>query len=59
MKSIEFLSEAYKIRKVKRVRPDDSIEVKYEVLDSRGVTRKIFLDRSTAESWARENWMDL
>lgn len=59
MKSIEFLSESYKIRKVKRVRPDDSIEVKYEVLDSRGVTRKIFLDRSTAESWARENWMDL
>jgi hypothetical protein len=59
MKSTEFLTEAYKIRKVKRVRPDDSIEIKYEVLDSRGVTRKIFLDRSTAESWARENWIDL
>lgn len=59
MKSIEFLTESYKIRKVERDRPDDSVEVKYEVLDSNGVTRKIFLDRKTAESWARDNWMDL
>lgn len=59
MISTEFLNESYKIRKVKRTRPDDSIEVKYEVLDKDGVTRKVFNDKKTAESWARENWMDL
>lgn len=58
MKSNEILNE-YKIRKVKRKRPDDSVEVKYEVLDSNGVTRKIFTDLETARSWARDNWMDL
>lgn len=58
MKPTEILNE-YQIRKVKRTRPDDSVEVKYEVLDSRGVTRKIFNDFATAKSWARENWMDL
>lgn len=58
MKPTEILKE-YKIRKVKKVRPDDSVEVKYEVLDSNGVTRKIFADLETAKSWARENWMDL
>lgn len=58
MRSKDFLIE-YKIRQVKRTRPDDSIEVKFEVVDSKGVTRKIFNDRSAAQSWAKANWMDL
>jgi hypothetical protein len=58
MKPFELLQE-YRIRKVKRKRVDDSIEIRYEVLDSRGVTRKIFNDLETAKSWAMANWMDL
>lgn len=58
MKLNELLKE-HKIRKVKRKRPDDSFEIKYEVLDSRGVTRKIFNDLETAKEWVRENWMYL
>lgn len=58
MKTSEILNE-YKIRRVKRKRVDDSIEIRYEVLDSYGVTRKIFSDLESAKSWARLNWADL
>lgn len=45
----------YKIRKVKRERPDGSIEVRYEVLDKFGATQKVFSDRESAKSWAKFN----
>lgn len=56
MKSSEFITEDYKIRKVKRERPNGSQEIKYEVLDAKGVTRKVFDDKKAAQEWARANW---
>jgi hypothetical protein len=52
-------TQDYTVRSVQRPRADDSIETRYEVLDSRGVTRKIFMDKQTALDWARDNWVDL
>jgi hypothetical protein len=43
------------IKQTRRKRADNSIEVRYHVLDGDGVTRKIFDDSNAARAWLREN----
>lgn len=47
------------IKRVTRKRVDDSTEVRYHVLDSDGVTRKIFDDLGNAKAWLSANRPDL
>lgn len=47
------------IKRVTRKRIDDSTEVRYHVIDSGGVTRKIFDDLNNAKAWLSANRPDL
>lgn len=47
------------IKRVTRKRADDSTEVRYHVMDSDGVTRKIFDDLGNAKAWLSANRPDL
>ena len=47
------------IKRVTRKRIDDSTEVRYHVIDSDGVTRKIFDDLTNAKAWLSANRPDL
>ena len=56
----ELLSEDRpKIRKVSKVRADDSTEVTYEVLDSAGVTVKTGLSKQTAQDYLKQHYFEL
>jgi hypothetical protein len=44
-----------KIKKVSRKRADNSLEVRYHVLDSNGVTHKVFDDAKFAKQWMNSN----
>lgn len=54
MNSKDFIDN-YTIRKVTRERVDGSKEVKWEVLNDRGVTVKILSDKKSAIEWAKWN----
>jgi len=47
------------IKRVTRKRIDDSTEVRYHVIDSSGVTRKVFDDLANAKAWLSANRPDL
>ena len=51
----EAVTNRPRIKKVSRKRVDDSVEVRYHVLDSNGVTHKVFDDPKYAREWMYAN----
>lgn len=48
-----------KVQKVTRKRADDSLEVRYHVKDSDGVTVKVFDDAAVAKKYLSDNRFEL
>jgi hypothetical protein len=56
----EFLTEDRpKIRKVTKVRPDDTVETTYEILNSQGQTVKTGLSKSLAAEYLKSHYPEL